>query len=310
MNGKERVLAVLAHKEPDRVPIYDALMMPTLMNWYSQGLDMDENPTDVFDHDISIFFSDCTPQFEYEVIKEDDEYLTIKDIFGQHAKSSKTEMTIMPQVMDVAVKNKKDWNSFKDRLVVNDLRLEGFKIVWNNFPGGRLSKKETLADLNKHHNSGRFNLLFMITGYDVIQMYLGSERLLMDLVEDPSWCKEMFDYNCKIRSKPNQPMFVMQNKKQVGVIHPETGKLTLTLETGKILAKHKKYYVSFEGKELEGSTLFAIGVIDADPQIRPSDSVIILNEERRLIAVGNAIISGKDMKETKRGPAVKIKQKI
>jgi len=122
--------------------------------------------------------------------------------------------------------------------------------------------------------------------------------------------KEMFADNCKIRSKPNQPMFIMQDKQQIGVIHPETGKLNLTLETGKILAKHKKYFVTFNNKELEGSTLFSIGVEDADLQIRPSDSVVILNEKNELIGVGNAIISGKDMVETKRGPAVKVKQKI
>ncbi|NHJ32314.1 MAG: hypothetical protein FK732_05595 [Asgard group archaeon] len=121
--------------------------------------------------------------------------------------------------------------------------------------------------------------------------------------------KEMFQDECKIRSRPNQPMFIMQNKKQIGVIHPETGKLTLTLETGKTLAKHEKYYVLFDDMELEGSTLFAVGVVEADPQIRPTDSVIILNKKRELIGVGNAILSGKDMVETNRGPAVKIKQK-
>ncbi|MBK5114196.1 MAG: DUF5591 domain-containing protein [Candidatus Heimdallarchaeota archaeon] len=122
--------------------------------------------------------------------------------------------------------------------------------------------------------------------------------------------EQMFKDNCRIRSKPNQPMFIMQDKKQIGVIHPETGKLTLTIDTGKILAEHEKYFVLFDGMELEGSTLFSVGVVDADPQIRPTDSVIILNKKKELIGVGNALISGKDMKETKRGPAVKIKQKV
>ncbi|TET29564.1 MAG: hypothetical protein E3J70_06515 [Candidatus Heimdallarchaeota archaeon] len=121
--------------------------------------------------------------------------------------------------------------------------------------------------------------------------------------------QEMFKENCRIRSKPNQPLFIMKDKKQIGVIHPTTGKLTLTLETGKTLAEKEKYFVLFDDEELEGSTLFAVGVNDADPQIRPTDSVVILNKKRELVGVGNAIISGKDMKEAKRGPAVKIKQK-
>ncbi len=122
--------------------------------------------------------------------------------------------------------------------------------------------------------------------------------------------QEMFKENCRIRSKPNQPQFIMQDKKQIGVIQPTTGKLSLTLETGKILAEKEKYFVLFDDEELEGSTLFAVGVVDADPQIRPTDSVVILNKKRELVGVGNAIISGKDMKETRRGPAVKIKQKV
>jgi len=122
--------------------------------------------------------------------------------------------------------------------------------------------------------------------------------------------QEMFKEKCRIRSKPNQPLFIMQDKKQIGVIHPTTGKLNLTLTTGKTLVEKEKYFVLFDDEELEGSTLFAVGVVDADPQIRPTDSVIILNKKRELVGVGNAIISGKDMKETKRGPAVKIKQKV
>ncbi|NPE07932.1 MAG: DUF5591 domain-containing protein [Asgard group archaeon] len=122
--------------------------------------------------------------------------------------------------------------------------------------------------------------------------------------------QEMFKEKCRIRSKPNQPQFIMQDKKQIGVIQPTTGKLSLTLETGKTLAEEEKYFVLFDDEELEGSTLFAVGVVDADPQIRPTDSVVILNKKRELVGVGNAIISGKDMKETRRGPAVKIKQKV
>ncbi|MCK5184995.1 MAG: tRNA-ribosyltransferase, partial [Candidatus Heimdallarchaeota archaeon] len=122
--------------------------------------------------------------------------------------------------------------------------------------------------------------------------------------------QELFKEKCRIRSKPNQPQFIMQDKKQIGVIQPTTGKLSLTLETGKTLAEKEKYFVLFDDEELEGTTLFAVGVVDADPQIRPTDSVVILNKKRELVGVGNAIISGKDMKETRRGPAVKIKQKV
>ncbi|HUU78704.1 MAG TPA: tRNA-guanine transglycosylase [candidate division Zixibacteria bacterium] len=122
--------------------------------------------------------------------------------------------------------------------------------------------------------------------------------------------KELFCEKYSIFGKPRLPLKVMKNKTQVGVIQPETGKLTLSLITGKILAKLKKYYVKFEGETIEGSTLFAVGVKDADQEIRPSDDVVIVNEKFDLLAVGQAIVSGKDMMSLSKGSVVKIRQKV
>ncbi|NHJ04594.1 MAG: hypothetical protein EAX90_07210 [Candidatus Heimdallarchaeota archaeon] len=122
--------------------------------------------------------------------------------------------------------------------------------------------------------------------------------------------KELFSEKHSIFGKPRLPLKVMKNKTQVGVIQPETGKLTLSLITGKILAKLKKYYVKFEGEIIEGTTLFAIGVKDADQEIRPSDDVVIVNEKFDLLAVGQAIVSGKDMISLSKGAVVKIRQKV
>ena len=84
----------------------------------------------------------------------------------------------------------------------------------------------------------------------------------------------------------------------------------MSIETGNVLAKKLKYHVIFEGKELQGSTLFAVGVVDADLDIRPSDAVVILNVDKELVGVGQALVSGFDMKHMRSGPVVKIKQKV
>ncbi|NHJ46827.1 MAG: hypothetical protein FK733_03475 [Asgard group archaeon] len=138
-----------------------------------------------------------------------------------------------------------------------------------------------------------------------------TERLhtLVDYQFGKSIGAQMFPNKYNIRSKPYQNSLVLQDRTHVGIIQRLTGQITLTLETAKILAKKKIYYISFEGTELKGSTLFAVGVNDADQQIRPSDAVVILDEENKIAAVGSAITSGSDMLEMKSGQAAKIKQR-
>ena len=52
-------------------------------------------------------------------------------------------------------------------------------------------------------------------------------------------------------------------------------------------------------------TVFAIGVLNADPGIRPFDEVIVYND--RVIAVGRALMSGWEMQASKNGGAVAVR---
>ncbi|MBD3192212.1 MAG: hypothetical protein GF308_16345 [Candidatus Heimdallarchaeota archaeon] len=122
--------------------------------------------------------------------------------------------------------------------------------------------------------------------------------------------KEIFPNNCRLKGRPPYPLRILSGKEHLGVIHPSTGELTLSLSTGTILAEKKSYYVVFDGKDLQGSTLFAVGVNEADPLIRPTDAVVIIDKSQKMLAVGQAVISGKDMVPLTRGPAVNIKHKI
>jgi archaeosine synthase len=122
--------------------------------------------------------------------------------------------------------------------------------------------------------------------------------------------KELYSENISIKGRPPAPFKVFDQKELVGVIHPASGQLTLSLQTGKSLAKLEKYFVRFDGDQLRGSTLFAVGISNADEMIRPTDQVVILNKEDTVVGVGEAIVSGKDMRKMTGGPAVKIKQKI
>jgi len=82
--------------------------------------------------------------------------------------------------------------------------------------------------------------------------------------------------------------------------------LALTIEgAGRYLrAREGSYCVQIDDFQPKG-TVFAIGVLNADPGIRPFDEVIVVND--RVIAVGRALMSGWEMQASKRGGAVVVR---
>ncbi len=100
---------------------------------------------------------------------------------------------------------------------------------------------------------------------------------------------------------------IMKGKQQLGMMTAERGMVSLTLDGAKIVAKLNHNTIEMEDFELSGS-LFAVGVINADKNIRIGDEAIVtLNDE--VIAVGVAMMSGKEMVDLDRGVAVKIRHK-
>uniref|UniRef100_A0A7J3X6J2 Pseudouridine synthase n=1 Tax=Thermofilum pendens TaxID=2269 RepID=A0A7J3X6J2_THEPE len=59
----------------------------------------------------------------------------------------------------------------------------------------------------------------------------------------------------------------------------------------------------------EGKSLFSKHVEAADPEILPGDEVCVVSDDR-IVAVGKAILPGKDMGIIRRGRAVKIRRGV
>jgi uncharacterized protein with predicted RNA binding PUA domain len=60
----------------------------------------------------------------------------------------------------------------------------------------------------------------------------------------------------------------------------------------------------------EGKSVFAKHVVAADSEIRPEEEVTVLDEDGRLLAVGRAVLTGREMLAFKRGVAVKVRRGI
>ena len=124
------------------------------------------------------------------------------------------------------------------------------------------------------------------------------------LMDENTYAIGKFPYWKFIREDPED----RKRKTQIGMMTPERGMVSLTLEGAEILAAAGYATVEIIDFELKGN-LFAVGVQKADPRIRIGDeAVIVCDGEVR--GVGVAEMCGREMTDLRRGIAVKVRHKV
>ena len=58
----------------------------------------------------------------------------------------------------------------------------------------------------------------------------------------------------------------------------------------------------------KGKSVFAKHVSRVSPEIRPLEEVIVLNDDGEVLAVGKAVLTGREMRAFKRGIAVRVRR--
>ncbi len=106
-------------------------------------------------------------------------------------------------------------------------------------------------------------------------------------------------------------------KELLATLRPTTGLFVLTLAGAKRLVREVKplrcwvkVHDDAEPFVSKGRSVFAKHVIDADEEIRANEEVIVFNRKGEVLAVGRALLSGKEMKEFKRGMAVRVRRGV
>ncbi len=89
-----------------------------------------------------------------------------------------------------------------------------------------------------------------------------------------------------------------------------TGLLTLSIEAAKRIFGLTNNVVRFDGEIINGTTIFANAIKEADQEIRINDEVIVVNGDNEIIATGVAYLPGKLLMDMPRGLGVKIRQKV
>jgi archaeosine synthase len=100
---------------------------------------------------------------------------------------------------------------------------------------------------------------------------------------------------------------ILRGGTQVGSV-TELGKISLTLEGGRILSAADAHWVEIEDFVPEGS-VFAVGVTGADERIRVGDEVVV-RHAGDVRAVGVAAMNPKEMVDLRRGEAVRARHRV
>ena len=103
----------------------------------------------------------------------------------------------------------------------------------------------------------------------------------------------------------------------LATLRPRDGQLALTLEGAKLLLSKRRSlpaYVTVNNDVApfikSGKNVFARHVTQADKELRPGDEVIVINENRDLLAVGRSALSGEEIKAFDSGVGIRVRKGI
>ncbi len=182
LTSRERVLMALKHKEADRIPMHDSPWGATVDRWRSEGLPSGVSPADYFGYELAGFSADTTPQLPVEVIREDEEYIVERDSYGGVRRNHRDRSTT-PEIIDYPCKSRADWEKLKPRLQPSDWRVDWVS-TFNNY--------------HYQRSLGRFITYNAAVGYDKIQNYVATVRLLKAIVMEPDWVVDMYWTDAKL----------------------------------------------------------------------------------------------------------------
>jgi len=178
MTTKERVKRMIARQEADRVPITDHPWEGTINRWHREGMPKDADWRDYFDVDkFEAISVDASPRFKKQTIEDTDTYFVLETEYGAKIKYLKGEDST-PEFLDFKISDPIKWAAAKARV-----GHEKDRINWDRIKN----------ELPLWHSEGRWVEAGFWFGFDVTHSWIvGTETLLVALMEDPDWATDMF----------------------------------------------------------------------------------------------------------------------
>ncbi|HIZ21111.1 MAG TPA: hypothetical protein H9674_09685 [Firmicutes bacterium] len=179
MTTKERVTRMFEHREADRVPVIDRPWQGTLNRWHREGMPASIDWRDYFDIDkCECINIDISPRYEHRILEETDRYVIQTSPWGVTTKDLKEE-DATPEFLDFTITTPEKWEEAKARMTVDRDRID-WAYLQENYPRWKAE--------------GRWIQAGFWFGFDVTHSWMcGTETLLIALMEEPEWVKDMFN---------------------------------------------------------------------------------------------------------------------
>lgn len=175
------------HKEADRIPTFDLPWSSTIKRWQREGMPEGVDYRDYFklDH-IATIEVDNSPRYPYRVLEETDEYITYVSKWGVTQKEWKNANST-PGFLDFTVVDSDTWKKAKERMDPDKDRIN-----WSHL----------VANYKKWRKEGQWIEALLWFGFDVTHSWMvGTERILIALMEEPEWCIDMFNHFLDVNIK-------------------------------------------------------------------------------------------------------------
>ncbi len=153
------------------------------------------------------------------------------------------------------------------------------------------------------------------------EMYRGLQRIrgVADYQFGKGMGEKLFPDNVEIihSRRTGRIRQVYLDGESLATLRARDGLFSLTIMGAKKIwegMEPRRYWVKISNETApfiaQGKSVFAKHVVDVDEEIRPGEEVIVINEKDEIIAVGKAVLTGREMMAFKRGVAVKVRKGI
>lgn len=179
MTSHERLTRTYAHQEADRIPFLDNPWGSTVERWRREGLPENVSPQAYFGMDRVVSIgADISPRYEAKVVEETEDYIVTLSPWRATVKNFK-HAGCVPENLDFFLKSPAEWQTFKPRLQPSRDRVN-----WQHLQENYRTWREEGCWIQ-----GGF-----YTGFDFFHSRaVGTERLLVAMLEEPEWVHDMFD---------------------------------------------------------------------------------------------------------------------
>lgn len=180
MTSRERISRMFNHQEADRVPINDGPWSSTFERWVSEGYPRGVPLHEYFDYDhVESISIDTSPRYPTSVVEETDDYIITKTSYGATIKNWKKHGGV-PEFLDFTIVDPESWAEARKRMAPTEDRLP-WKALQSNY--------------QKWRDQGAWISAQFWFGFDVTHSWaVGTDRVLIALIEDPDWVSDMFNH--------------------------------------------------------------------------------------------------------------------